>query len=175
MPISSGNLPRLGRFQVPAYCWQQKSYKGIPQRTGNMERVAWKGREKGLWWKCTTGLIYHVHLVTSDLQFVLVFISASELLRRTATDFYVFSNLTSAAPNKMLAQVGFTSALVTSSLDLVVNPFWILSNTRSREREESFYLVDLGKTKHLISRAIACLRKHALTFTNSRQHPEAFG
>lgn len=37
---------------------------------------------------CTFG-----KLVTSGLQFVLVFTSASELLKRTATDFYVFSNL----------------------------------------------------------------------------------
>jgi len=76
---------------------------------------------------------------------------------------------------KVLARMGFTSALVTFSLDLVVNPFWILFNTRDRDREESFYLIDLGKTKHLISRAVACLRRHTLTFTNSRQYPEAFG
>jgi len=141
-----------------------------------MERIAWKGREKGLWWKCTTGLIYHAHLgnrsplVYSLFWFLLQLLSSSRGQPLTSMCFPIFPSGT-----KVLARMGFTSALVTFSLDLVVNPFWILFNTRDRDREESFYLIDLGKTKHLISRAVACLRRHTLTFTNSRQYPEAFG
>ena len=102
---------------------------------------------------------------------VFSFSSVSEIHKRTAAAFYVFSkshpNCTSAqlepldtnkvkAATGAFAQVGFTPGSVTFSLDLVVNPSWIL-NMRGREREESLGL------KQSISFKSSCLPWEANT------------
>lgn len=64
--------------------------------------------------------------------------------QRTAAAFSVSSNGHSAQVEPFdtntvkaeFAQMGFTSGSVTFSLDLVVNPSWILHNARGGEREE---------------------------------------